>query len=628
MSIQEQISDVENGHQAVTSRQRWNSMSTEQRERLRAMLLSDSYAFTYIICGHTDLVPELHMPLSYMVCGLTGKLAYVLSQSGFNSYVTRKLRAELFTREIDFTTGEGIAQLDTLLEHVNIRWFRGSYKSSCATHGGGCFIATSDPNETIKITHAVDPKAWEFCSQIGATILSGTYRDIFPDRVPEEPNLNVTQTRINLGGRTISHPQATIQAYGYKTKDTGAHYSTFIFDDLVVGGKGGNATPAELPGVRSHLRGLTGYYMRTRRIRRIHVGTKWAEDDDDAFLTSGERAKLFLTIRVPIEEHGADVVDIFQPGAPTVPQLASDKQIHAIKVSTIDDVDGDGAFEYRCNYLLDVAAAGGRMFSSELVNDGTRWWAMQLHPSREQREQGKFLVMRYRRDKANKLIPLKAWTGAENHPDRFERLRFDPWRDLDVTFTLDTSWSDGGDNWALSCTGDDFERVRFQLETRSGHDGVEGWIEALLEMTTSTAGRPAWRPRVIGFDNGGIQDAAIKKIIQLEPRLQKIKHLFVGIPHSNTSKRSRIRNFVAEPFKSYRLLIAPDAKATRAEMIAYKGDPKATDGILDSLAMAPATHRTVLSPEQRRERDAKTRAAEARRDRFIEPMTGIPYAAA
>lgn len=632
-TINSSLSDVEDGHRTVTSRARWNAMSTGQRDRLRTFLLADSYAFTCIVCGHADLVPELHMPLSYMVCGLAGKLAHSLSQSGFDSYVIGKIRQELQEREIDWRTPEGLAQLSTQLDFVNERWFRGSFKSSVCTHGGTLFIATNDPNETIKITHAVDEPAWEMCGQIAKTVLSGTYRDLFPERIPTgDLTKLVTMKKITLGGRNISHPQTTIQANGYTTKDTGAHYSTFIFDDLVVGGPGGNATPTELPKVLAHLKGLPGYYMNNRRIRRVHVGTKWDENDDDAFLTRGPRAKECITVRVPVEVYEQPPESVLVRGTPTVPQLMDTPMITARLNSTLDSEAGDGAVEFRANYWLDVSAGGGRMFSHQLLYDKERAYErMEVPDLARKGDPFPYFLRRYKRDEEGAKLAKPKWEGIEDDPRKWQRLIFDPFRDFDRVICVDPSWADGGDNWAVTASGNDYENVRTQLETRTGNDGMDGWIDALYEMV------PFWRPRVIGFDAGAFQEEAIKRIIKLDKRMRRISHLFVPVRHRQISKKARIRNFVAEPLTMYRMLLAPlvalgkdedyGAAVTRVEAERYKGDNAAVDGIVDSLAMGQAVHVKRASPDERQQRreaaDARRRAMAA----MIEPATGVPYAA-
>lgn len=596
-------------------------MSSGAMERFRDFLLSDSYAFAQIVCGHEDLVSELHMPLSYVACGLTDKLIVCLNDQSFDSYVTKQLRKELWRRQIDWNTPEGREALDRQLDFVNIRWFRGSYKSSVITHAGGAFMATRNPNITAKITHATDEKAWEFCSQIGDTVLSGPYQDLFPDRIPQgDITKLIGQKKITLGGRTVSRPQTTIQASGYLTKDIGGHYDLFLIDDLVMER---NATPELLKGVKTWLDNLEGYRIDAAgvRVRRIHVGTKWDEDDDDAYLTRGANATDCLTVRVPIEEHeGGDVANIMAAGKPTIPQFWNAEKVAEKKRRVVNQVEDDGsgvlidgARSWRCNYLLDAYAGGARLFPPSLVDDVERWW---MGPY-EHKDKNKFIVARFKRDDEGRIVT--------NKDGKRVVLSFDPWKDLDVVAAIDPAWSDSGaaDNWAVSVVGFDYDGVAFQLETASDTTGLDGWIEALQEIDER------YRIRTIGFDGGAYQDAVIQNTIKTDKRLRRVRGRMVKVPHNNRSKIARIREGVAERMKRHAYLIDPSelGQPTRDEMKAYRATGKDVDGILDSLAMAPAVFRTRRSPDEReRAREAEQRAEQAYR-RSVHPALGVSIAA-
>jgi hypothetical protein len=103
----------------------------------------------------------------------------------------------------------------------------------------------------------------------------------------------------------------------------------------------------------------------------------------------------------------------------------------------------------------------------------------------------------------------------------------------------------------------------------------------------------------------------------------------VKVPHNNRSKIARIREYVSEPLKRYALLLDPSelGQPTRDEMKAYKSTGKDVDGILDSLAMAPAVLKSKKSPEDHeRAREIQMRNEMAYR-RSINPALGVPNAA-
>jgi hypothetical protein len=636
MSVQGHLSDVADARETVNSAARRHAASTAAIERLTSFLLSDSYAFTEIVCGHSDLIPEVHMPMSYAVCGLTDKLIWCLNESGFESEVTAQLREQFKARGLDPRRPEDRDGIDLALDWQHWVVTRGVFKSSVITHGGGTFTATVDPNTTAKIVHAKDDIAWDFCWQIAKTILSGTYRDLFPHRIPQGKLAEeVTSKHITLNGRTISHPQTTIQASGYLAKDIGAHYDRFWIDDLVVGGQGGNATDTELPGVHTFLRGLSGSYMLTRRVRQVHVGTRYHENDDYAGYTAKGKNRLrCLSVVLPIERHEGEVVNILERGTPTIPSLLPPERITELQARNMPDAnDVDGAFMWRCNYLLDPAPLGGRMFSSKVVDDPLRSWMGPFTHPKEKQYPNRFLVARYARDAEGKIVDRDGKRLDRNaDPAKGGKVFvWDPWKDLHVVMTLDPSWKEGGDNWAITVTGIDFEMVRFPLEVRTGTDGMEGWIEALAALDDT------YQPRVVGFGGGGTQEEAVMNIIRTDKRLRKLRGRVVCIKEANESKKSRILNGVAEPLKRYKLLLPPKAQSVdeydagaeliREEMRAYRGAKHDTDGVIDSMSMVSAVLRVPRSAEDRKKNAERIKAREARIRRRIDPDLGVPYAA-
>ena len=181
--------------------------------------------------------------------------------------------------------------------------------------------------------------------------------------------------------------------------------------------------------------------------------------------------------------------------------------------------------------------------------------------------------------------------------------------------TVDASWEEGGDNWAVTVEGWDSEGYRFQLETRSNSDGQEGWLDAASEMDAF------WRPRAIGFDGAAYQNRAIQNLMRYDPRLRRLRPRMTKVPTPQTSKPYRIKQFVAEPLKMFKILLdpRPSGIATRDEMRLYKGNGS-QDGIVDSMSMAPAVARRKRSDEE----TSKYSHVFARQ---IDPVTGCPWAA-
>lgn len=640
-SVSQQLSDLESATRAVDNSAVRHALSTDAAKRLRAYLESNPYAFTWAICGHHDMIPEVHMPVSFAACGKADLLAWSITQSGFEGYIIDEFREACRIREIDPHTPEGVAKLDLALDWFNARIFRAWYKSSVITHGGVTFTATNDPNTTNMIVTAVDPKALELCKQIGRTVLAGRYADIFPDRVPVDPHVDVTESTVTLAGRTISHPQTTIQAGTYKSKtNIGGHGDRFWLDDLVVGGRGGNATPAELPGVRTYLTGMTGMFMPRRRVRVVHAGTRWDEQDDHAYLSTKNRAKACFSIVVPIEVHEeAEVVNILERGTPTTPTFFGNREIQSLQDKVLsDESETEGAQNWRCNYLLDPGAGGGRMFSARLVDDPDRQWVHLPHTDADilKKYPERFRVARVARDKQGRPVnkdgdPLietveikgeKRVRLVADWKAKAKRVAYDPWTQLYRVMTLDPSWKDGGNNWAITVAGIDHEGVMYQLDCVSDTTG-EMWIEALVACDD------LWKPQRIGFGGGGMQDAIIKNKLVEDPRLRRMRSRAVGLLENEASKAARIRAGVLEPLRMFRWMLAPspDSDAARDEMKAYKGGRKDIDGILDSMAMVPAVMRRAKAPEDKRTARERAMSEEMAYRQSIDPVTGVPFAA-
>jgi hypothetical protein len=637
MNLKNRLTEQRDASDALDSRDRRLSLSTTQAENLRAALLSDSYLFAKKICGHEDLIDEYHMVLSYAVCGLFDRLIEVLDADGFNSYVLDQFRDGLRQRIGDWHGAAGRARLEDALSWQNHRWSRATFKSSDITHAGATFIATVNPNRTIKITHAVDPKAWAFCEQIGNTVKSGRYRDLFPDRIPANEVRDITIKAINLGGRTISHPQKTINAAGYKSKEEAAHFDTFFTDDLV---NEGNSSPQELSGVRRWLSGLSGMFMPTKNIWRIEVGTKHDEEDDDEWLTHGARADTVFTTRVPIEVHDGPIKNLLKRGRPTLPLLFDEKKITKLQRHVLaDENEVDGAQSWRCNYLLNPSAGGGRLFPPSLIDNPDHWWLGPFeHPRKGMREIDHYLVARFKRDEEGNPVPRSGRVifdaDGELLPDwraNALRLVFDPWVDLDRVGLVDPAFASrtdaeitkDPDNWAVSAVATDHETVGLQLETQADRTGIEGWISALAEMDSF------YHFRIIAFDGTAWQDTLVQNLMKTDPRLRKLRRRMVPVKARNVQKAARMRAGLLEPLLRYQFLLRPDAAglATRTELKNIRGLDNDTDGIADSLSMHRAVNKPSQSKAQRKRAEEEAILNAVAKNRSINPYLGVPTAA-
>lgn len=534
-------------------------------DAIRDAVLADPFVFAKVVCGHTDLSLETHRPLMYLAAGCGDKLIELLDDTSFQSFTIRHMRKRFLTAGADWRTEAGRQRFFELLDFVNIRVFRGSAKSSSITHAITLWKATVDPNLSQVIVSNSEKNAVRFSKQIRNTILSDTYQALFPERVPENPAIDLTESALRLGGRTRPDREASIMAFGYKSGIVGWHFDEFNFDDL-VGDENSSAT--ELEGVYDFLSNMTGLYNPGKRypVRRRHVGTRYDESDDDAYL---RRIKGCFSIDIPIEYYpNGRPENILVRGIPTAPEWKSEKDIARLLAETLGD-DQKGAWFWRANFWMDPTAGGGRLFPTELV-ESCKWM-----PHETELPSGKTVayVARPKQDRQT-----REWLYANDGQPIYGYTRIDEltkFLGVDQAF----SWDEAADEWAVCCVGMDSEGVYYELETAVGH-GYEAMLDKILYMDAQ------YKPKAIGLEKGGMQNATHFWLDRF-PQFRKIKSRIVPIGHNNQSKEWRIMNGIAEPMRMGQLWIGPESYELHKEMESYKGPgPKAKDNKLDGLAIA------------------------------------------
>lgn len=572
-------------------------LTPEEIADIRREADADSFFFARVICGHRELTEDLHMPLMYVDIDQIDKLVGVLENPRMAGYYTvQQIKRELNRHEVfgPWNRPEVKQRMRELFTLVNARVSRGFGKSTSLTHGKRLWKMVRDPNLTSAlITNADDPKAHDFCKQIRATILSPLFGAVYPDRVPGDLKM-LTESRLTLAGRTIPDMEPCFMAFGHKTAPTGYHFDDLDFDDLVARE---NRSPLELAAVVDFLTNVSGLYKPgiRRPICRNHRGTRWDEEDDDAEV---RKIKRCFTINVPIWIRDEPTEDIRVPGRPTAPMWKDLPAILLLQEEVLSNPD-EGALAWRCNYELDPAIAGGRIFSAALVDASA--WTSCTDPKiiGKPRPQGSRLNPKQppdrmirtewpsrvkRNEKNEKMTKLDA-QGV----DRFEMIAFDPDK-LYIVTTCDQSFTEDGDEWCVGTIGMDQYGFRFVLEMSTGN-GAEAMLDK-VEMHRLT-----WRPRKIGFEEIAAQHI-IELVIKLGSKYRSLRGFIESIPHKNKPKEWRIRNYVAEIMKMGRLLLNPHDIETKREMTMYKPGPKAKDNRLDVLAMAEVLIQKSCQPRE------------------------------
>lgn len=562
---------------------------------IRARADDDVFYFGRVICGHRDLVYEDHAPLMYAAAGDAAKLLSILRNPALDSYTIRRVRQECARLAINLTAEDAEGRLSEHLRVVDERVYRHSGKSSAITHAVRTWKISKDPNLTSCLITNTDDKAKDFCKQIRATILSSIYAAVYPDRVPSDPKSMLTENRITVAGRTVPDMEPCLMAFGVKSSPTGYHYDEFHFDDLV--GRE-NKSVAELAVVYEFLANLSGMYKPgiRYRVRRVHVGTRWGDDDDAAYVRNYSKC---FTITVPIWVRDTQTDDLRTHGTPTTSWYPLEK-ILAEQEEVLSNPD-EGAISWRCNYELDPSLAGGKIFPDQLV-DGSHWTP--------------FID--------SKITEGKEWCLRPQYDEKTRKpltkgRAFDP-TTLYKVMCVDQAFSEGddADEWAIAVVGMDQFGHRFVLEVRTGH-GVREMLDAMEVL------RLMWNPKRIGMEKIAAQEV-IKLVLNLDVRYRRLFAMCEDVPHKNAIKEYRIRNFVAEVMKMHMLWTHPRDTETSFEMKKYKPGPKAKDNRLDALAMCEVILKRSLAPKDENGEDdykkkfAKLYAAKrARRD----PSTGV-----
>jgi hypothetical protein len=555
-------------------------LTSDEVTEIRRLADDDVFFFGTVICGHKDLVYEDHAPLMYAAAGQADKLLQVL-RTEISSEVVRDIRRECARLGIDPDADDALDKLRENLTVVDERIYRGSGKSSAITHTVRTWRMTKEPNLTACLITNTDPKAIDFCRQIRATILSTLYQVVYPDRVPDDTKGDLKENSIRLKGRTVPDKEPCLMVFGYKASPTGYHFDELHFDDLV--GRE-NRSISELTLVRDFLANVPALYNPGIRfpIRRIHVGTRWDEEDDAARVRAYPYC---FSVNVPIWRRDQPADDLRIPGTPTTQWYPLDK-IRKRQEEILSDPE-EGPMSWRCNYELDPTLAGGRIFPSDMV-DRQNWTSYKD----AKKTNGKEWVRRPAFDKDGKYIPI---LDALNKPVMvgnealIKHYAFDP-EQLYKVIACDQSFSDSGDEWAVACEGMDQYNHRYVLEVRKGH-GVEAMLDALLMMVIE------WKPRRAGMEKIAAQHV-IELVLKLGDKYRRLRPLIEPIAHNNLAKEYRIRNFVAEVLKMRRLWLNPKDPETKQEMTKYKPGKTAKDNVLDALAMCEVLIQKSMQPKE------------------------------
>jgi hypothetical protein len=578
--------------EVARSRAAVNALSTAAFERLQAFYLGDAFEFSVVICGNEDLTEDFHRPIIYLMDLDVANLVPILNDPRQNSFAVRAIRNEIRRHGVDWNAPNGHQRLFELLLFQDHRLFRGSGKSTLA-HAVDLKRGTIDPNLSAVIFSAAEDRAISFSRMIRDVILSDRYRQLFPHRFPEDESKDLTEKRIRLKGRTIGSPQATFEAWGYLSRYTGSHWGRFSVDDLMIAENAADQPAETVNRFLSGMESLNEPGIR-RPIERLHVGTRYREDDDHVTLRNAGAFSLVI----PIEEHDGYVQDITVRGKPTHSWFPSSK-IAAMQQKVLADPD-EGAISWRANQLMDATAGDAKMFPDWLVKSAQFEW---------------------REIDGKRYVTRRLWNpdGSPKKDENGEQAYLPPIHPskLDRVFGCDLATSTEGwaDEWAICCLGRDREDYEYELDVMSG----KGWeaFENTLEFMYDL-----YRPRKIAMEKAGTFDATVN-LMKQKGRFQRMSSRIEMVPVTNKSKEFRILNNVAERMKMRRLLGNPEDIATQDQKRRFKPGKNATDDRLDAISVA-----TVISRRSARtddyDPDEAAKRQQMRMRRLTDPFTGVP----
>jgi hypothetical protein len=586
-----------------------NALSNAAFDRLQGFYLSDPFEFSVVVCGHEDLNEDFHRPLAYCMAGSVDLLIPILNDPRQQSFTVNAIRKEIRRHGVDWNATGGSDALSQLLLFQDHRLFRGSGKSTLA-HDIDLWKVTNDPNLSTVIFSVSEERAISFMRPVQKVIMGDIYRQLFPNRVPDDEARDLTEKRITLKGRTVNSPQATLESWGYTSRFVGAHWARFSVDDLQVWENSSETHTENVKRFRAGLPALEEPGIR-RPVENLSVGTVQREGGDQSFNekvdhcpASGaesfdtERPHCFL-LRIPIEKHDTYVHNILERGTPTHSWFPK-KKVAAKQAVVLAE---ESAEVWRGDFLMDTSLGDGKMFPEWLLKEAVFEWRQV--DGRVAVARRRFLV-----DADGKKQPLFDADGKE-------LWKVTPVNRLDRVFGCDIAVSDEdtADNWAICCLGRDDEDFEYELEVQA--DIGWGGFEEMLELMYDS-----WRPRRIGFEKAGLQEALVN-LMKQQRRFQKLRSRLVPIPHNNKAKSFRIRNNVAERMKMGVLLGNPDDAEMLAEKRNYRPGDNATDDRLDAESVA-----TVMSRKGRNNDDYDQEEAAKRQQmrmrRATDPFTGVP----
>jgi hypothetical protein len=582
---------------ATSSIQMTRAVWEAYRERYRA----DPWEFAVDICGLDRLVERYHKPLLYLFTHRIDLLIEVL-KSDLSSPVITKIKSALKKKTLDYKRAGHFNQIERFCRKLNIRLARKTGKTSCEL-AAILWDITVDPNHAWALVSRDDDAAEEMCNYLVEIIQSPVYRFFFPDRLPENERISLTQSEIRLNGRTKRLPQPCVTAGGYDSGWISKHFDRIAGDDL-VGLE--NKTPNRLKGVREFQANRNGLRIPEfdSPFLDFTTGTRWARQDDSTALDADEDC---LTIYVPIEtlkKNGKEVPrtlgNMMEAGEPTLPEWFNREAILAEKTGYLKN-KLEGPVALLANLHLTILEEATGVFNHGVVDNSDFAWYRD--------DDGRLFVGRSETDATGKVLydrnkePRILWILVSK---------------LEKKLGGDPASSRKGDEYGVCVMGRDEWGKRYELEMRTGYGDV-GFLESIKYL------KEKWDPDQIGIEAAG-QQAFVRLLMSKDPSYQDFVDQIVPVPHSNVSKITRATSLVAAPLDMGEMYLDPNDTHTKQHMKDWDPDnPRSEDGCIDALGIANWLFDTPAIGYSRRDVEALAKKDAEDYRKSIDPDFGIPY---
>lgn len=567
------------------------AVTADTFELLRARMDLDPWYFAKFVCKRTaKAVERIHRPLLYLYTGHAALLAATLDDPRFEGHITQQVKADFAAQKppIDWRNPAHLGRMKRRLRRARISAGRGIGKSTFADVGD-LFDAATDPDMTIGIGSKSDPYAEARIMTMGEIVASKEFATWYPERVPQNPRTDITQTAIRLAGRTVNTTEATIEGRGITSQWRGRHYRKIRPDDIA----GTEYGEASIEDALAFLAGIDAIEVRDAfgGCREIYIGTISGENDDHAYLAS-DPGVMMIVMPIEIHEGGTTVENIFTDGVLTMPEEGwfTRDAVNELKRKARANEDHHSLSELLQNFYMTLLRDGGALLFTKTMLDAAKGihWIFDKSLQRE--------VL---------IIPKK---GRENtqRDRRKPDFRMEDWKVIDpVTlprsakaWAVDQSVSQTGDAWAYAYAVMDWDGVTILIDCVTGRG-----YDKMLDKAPVFDKR-CGHPREVGADTNATQGMTVEWMSRT-PEFQSIARRVKSITSGGEAKDHHIRRWIAGRMLSGDFYVSPRLIAWLFEASRYQ--PRKPDGTmrrnsiddqLDATWMASSLLKRPASPQR------------------------------